>query len=130
MLLIIFMVLLLVVVQVQLPGKYLVEQVGAKDQMGPRDYLPEPTLELARSRRALANLQETLPVFLTLAILSIVLDEQGWLSLVGAGFYFIGRTAHVVCYLRGLSPWRSVSYVIGLIGCLLVAIPLVPHMWN
>lgn len=130
MLLIIFLVLLLVVVQVQLPGRYLIEQVGARDQMGPRDDLPEPTQELARSRRALANLQETLPVFLTLAILSIVQGEQGWLSLVGAGLYFVGRTAHVVCYLRGLSPWRSVSYLAGLIGCLLVAMPLVPHMWN
>jgi uncharacterized MAPEG superfamily protein len=130
MLLIIFLVLLLVVVQAQLPGKYLVDQVGARDQMGPRDNLPEPTLQLARSRRALANLQETLPVFLALAILSIVLGEQGWVSLVGAALYFVGRTAHLVCYLRGLSPWRSISYLAGLIGCLLVAIPLVPHMWN
>lgn len=130
MLLIIFLVLLLLLVQVFLPGRYLAEQVGNRAQMGPRDELPEPTLELARSRRALANLQETLPMFLTLAILSIVLGEQGWLSLAGAGLYLIGRIAHVVCYMRALSPWRSFAFMAGLIGVVLIAIPLVPHIWR
>lgn len=130
MLLIIFLVLLLLLVQVFLPGRYLAEQVGNRAQMGPRDELPAPTLELARSRRALANLQETLPMFLTLAILSIVLGEQGWLSLAGAGLYLIGRIAHVVCYMRALSPWRSFAFMAGLIGVVLIAIPLVPHIWR
>jgi len=130
MLLIIFLVLILLLVQVMLPGRYLTEQVGAAAQTGPRDDLPEPTRDLARSRRALANLQETLPVFLTLAILSIVLGEQGWLSVVGAGAYFIARSCHVVCYMRGLSPWRSICFLIGLIGNLAMAIPLVPHIWS
>lgn len=130
MLLIIFLVLLLLLVQVFLPGRYLTEQVGTEAQMGPRDDLPEPTQALARSRRALGNLQETLPIFLTLAVLSIVLGEQGWLSLVGAGLYFIGRAAHVVCYIRGLSPWRSFSFLAALLGTVLMAIPLVPHIWG
>ena len=130
MLLIILLVLLLLLVQVFLPGRYLVEQVGNDAQMGPRDDLPEPTQELARSRRALANLQETLPMFLTLAILSIVLGEQGWLSLAGAGLYLVARTAHVVCYMRGLSPWRSYCFLAGLIGVAVMVVPLVPHIWS
>lgn len=130
MLLIIFLVLLLLLVQVGLPGRYLTEQVGTDAQMGPRDDLPEPTTELARSRRALANLQETLPIFLTLAILSIVLGEQGWLSLAGGVLYFVARTAHVYCYMRGLSPWRSLCFLASLVGNLLMAVPLVPHLWS
>lgn len=130
MLLFIFLVLLLVLVQVFLPGRYLTEQVGPELQVGPRDDLPEPTRELARSRRALANLQETLPVFLTLAILSIMLGEQGWISLVGAALYLAGRIGHVICYMRGLSPWRSVCFLVALVGCLVVAVPLVPHIWS
>lgn len=130
MLLIIFLVLLLLLVQVGLPGRYLSAQVGNDAQMGPRDDLPEPTRELARSRRALANLQETLPIFLTLAILSIVVGEQGWLSLVGAALYFVARSAHVYCYIRGLSPWRSLCFLASLVGNLLIAIPLVPHIWG
>lgn len=129
MLLLIFLVLLLLLIQVMLPGNYLTRQVGTKDQMGPRDHLPEPTLELSRSRRALANLQETLPIFLTLAILSIVLGEQGWLSLVGGTLYLLGRASHVVCYMKALSPWRSLSFLVALIGCVLMALPLIPHIW-
>ena len=129
MLLLIFLVLLLLLVQAQLPGKFLTDQIGTQGQMGPRDSLPEPSIPLGRSRRALANLQETLPVFLTFGVLSIVLGEQGWLSLVGGALYFLGRCVHVVCYMRGLSPWRSVSYLVAVIGLLLMVIPLVPHIW-
>jgi uncharacterized MAPEG superfamily protein len=105
-------------------------QVGNAIQTGPRDDLPEPTRALARSRRALANLQETLPVFLTLAVLSIVLGEQGWLSLAGGAVYFLGRSGHVVCYLRGLTPWRSICFLLGLLGTAAMAIPLIPHIWS
>jgi uncharacterized MAPEG superfamily protein len=129
-LLIIFLVLFLLMVQAALPGRYLSEQVGNDAQMGPRDDLPEPSRELARSRRALANLQETLPIFLTFAILSVALGEQGWLSLVGAGLYFMARVAHVICYMRGLSPWRSISFLLSMLGNLMLAIPLVPYLWN
>jgi uncharacterized MAPEG superfamily protein len=129
-LLIIFAVLLLLLVQVALPGRYLTMQVGNETQIGPRDDLPEPSRELARSRRALANLQETLPIFLTLAILSIMLGEQGWLSLAGAVLYFLARSAHAYCYMKGLTPWRSLSFLIGLLGNLLMALPLLPHLWS
>lgn len=130
MLLIIFLVLVLLLVQVQLPGSYLTKQVGMEAQVGPRDNLPEPTTELARSRRALANLQETLPIFLTLAVLSLVLGEQGWLSLIGAAVYFVARAIYVYCYMKALSPWRSICFLVALIGTVLMAIPLVPHIWS
>lgn len=130
MLLIIFLVLLLLLVQVGLPSRYLTEQVGTQAQMGPRDNLPAPSRELARSRRALGNLQETLPIFLVLAVLSIVLGEEGWLSIFGGGLYFVARVLHAYCYMRGLAPWRSVSFLAGLLGNVLLAIPLVPHIWS
>lgn len=129
MLLIILLVLALTVVQALLPGKFLTEQVGPAAQMGPRDELPPPSLMLARSRRALANLHETLPVFLTLAVLSIVLGEQGWLSLAGAALFLVGRAVHVVCYLKALSPWRSLAFSVAFVGLLLLVVPLVPHIF-
>ena len=129
MLLIILLVLVLTVVQALLPGKYLTDQVGPEAQMGPRDDLPPPSQMLARSRRALANLHETLPVFLTLAVLSIVLGEQGWLSLLGAALFLLGRVVHVVCYLKALSPWRSIAFSVAFLGLIALAIPLVPHIF-
>ena len=130
MLLVIFLVLILLFVQAFLPGKFLTDQIGPRGQMGPRDDLPEPSRELGRARRALANLQETLPIFLTLAVLSIVLGEQGWLSIAGAVVYLIGRIAHVICYMRALAPWRSMSFLVSLIGNAMIAIPLIPHIWG
>ena len=130
MLLIIFLVLFLLLIQVALPGHYLTEQVGRDRQIGPRDDLPEPSQDLGRSRRALANLQETLPIFLTLALLSIMLGEQGWLSLAGAALFLVARSAHLYCYMRGLAPWRSVSFLASLLGNLLLAVPLLPHLWR
>lgn len=130
MLLLIFLVLLLLMVQASLPGRYLAEQVGNEAQMGPRDDLPPPSRELARARRALANLQETLPIFLTLAVLSIVLDEQGWLSLAGGAVYLLARIGHAYCYMRGLSPWRSICFLVSIIGLALLAMPLFPHLWR
>ncbi|SEQ43716.1 Uncharacterized conserved protein, MAPEG superfamily [Devosia sp. YR412] len=130
MLAVIFLVLLLLLVQAALPGRYLSAQVGNDAQMGPRDDLPEPSRELARSRRALANLQETLPIFLVLAVLSIILGEEGWLSVLGAAMYFLARVAHLYFYMKGISPWRSVAFLVALIGTLLIAIPLVPHLWD
>ncbi|WEK05819.1 MAG: MAPEG family protein [Candidatus Devosia phytovorans] len=130
MLLLIFLVLLLLLFQVMQPGRYLSLQVGNDAQMGPRDDLPEPSRELARSRRALANLQETLPVFLTLAVLSLVLGEAGWLSIVGGALYLFGRVAHYPCYMNALAPWRSIAFLVALIGCVVMAIPLVPHIWS
>lgn len=130
MLLMIFLALLLLLIQVFMPGYYLTQQVGPEAQMGARDDLPEPSQALGRARRALANLQETLPIFLVLALLAIMLGEEGWLALAGAAVFLLGRAAHVVCYMAGLSPWRSIGFTIALLGLLLMALPLLPHIWS
>jgi len=130
MLLIIFLVLILVLVQNMLPGMMLTRQVGAQAQMGSRDDLPEPTPELKRARKALTNLQESLPIFLTLAILSIVLGEEGWLSVLGATVFLLCRAIYPVFYLRAMSPWRSLAFLGGLLGMLIMAVPLLPHLWS
>lgn len=129
MLLVILLVLALLLYVSGLPGQYLTRQVGMEAQIGPRDDLPPPSRELKRARAALRNLQETLPIFLTLAVLSIILGEQGWVSLIGAWVYFVARVAHVVCYLKGLSPWRSIAFLFAMLGIFAMAFPIVPHVW-
>jgi uncharacterized MAPEG superfamily protein len=129
-LLLIFLVLLLVLYQSGLPAQYLTRQVGVEAQIGPRDDLPEPTIEIARARRAFNNLQETLPIFLTLAVLSIIYQESGWLSLLGAGLYFVARVVHFLCYMRGLTPWRSIAFGFSMLGIFITAVPIIPHLWS
>jgi uncharacterized MAPEG superfamily protein len=130
MLLIVLAGLLLLLVMSFVPGAYLTKQVGAERQMGPRDDLPEPTPELARARRAFANLQETLPIFLTLGVLSVVLGEEGWLSIGGGLIYLVARAAHPICYIKALSPARSIAYTVGMLGLVAMAVPVIGHLWG
>lgn len=108
--------LALLLLQGGLIGSLITQQVGTANQMGPRDDLPEPTVELARARRALANLQETLPIFLTLGVLVIVYDVEGWLVHLGGTLYLTGRIAHLVSYMKALTPWRSIAFGVAMAG--------------
>ena len=51
------------------------------------------------------------------------------MALAGAAIYLLGRVGHVVSYMAGLSPWRSVCFSIGLLGLVLMALNLLPHIW-
>lgn len=121
--------LVLLLVQGGLVGRLLDRQVGRKAQMGNRDALPEPTVDLARARRALANLQETLPVFLTLGVLLIVYRIEGWAVHLGGVLYVAGRVAHLVCYMQGLTPWRSLAFLVAMAGIFCLAAALVAGIW-
>ncbi|MET0436777.1 MAG: MAPEG family protein [Devosia sp.] len=44
--------------------------------------------------------------------------------------YLLGRVAHYPCYMKGLAPWRSIAFLVALIGTVVMAIPLVPHIWG
>jgi len=107
-----------------IPGQALTKQVGTKEQMGPRDNLPPPSQELVRARNTLANFLETLPIFITLALLTLHFGVAEGLATIGAYVYLAARIVHAVCYLRGLSPWRSIAYLISLIGLIMIAVPL------
>ncbi len=68
-------------------------------------------------------------MFLTLAILSIVLGEQGWLSLAGAGLYLAVARRMWCVTCAALAP--GVRLLSGRADRIAVmAIPLVPHIWS
>lgn len=108
--------LLLLLVQGGLIGSLLTRQVGSSNQMGNRDTLPEPTVELGRARRAMTNFQETLPIFLTVSVLLIVFRIDWWLVHLGAILYLAGRIGHLFCYMKGLTPWRSIAFGVAMAG--------------
>lgn len=120
----IFAALALLLFLAGLTGSLLTKQVGSADQMGTRDALPEPTVALGRARRALANFQETLPIFLTIALLIVFYRVGGWTVHVGGMLYVTGRLAHVYCYMKALSPWRSIAYLASMAGILLLVVAL------
>jgi len=86
-----------------------------------RDEEVETSVTFQRIKRAAANLQETLPIFLTLALLSIFMDVDNtqaataWLAL---------RVIHLACYSFGFAMFRSLSWVGSVIALIIMAMEL------
>ena len=89
----------------------------AKYLAGPRD-LPMENISpsVARAKRAANNLLETLPVFLTLAVLSIIMDAQiAELAAIWLGL----RVAYVFAYLLHIDYIRTLIWF-GSVFCLIM----------
>ena len=87
-----------------------------------RDQEVETSVTYQRAKRAAANLHETLPIFVALALLSMVMDidntqaATAWLAL---------RVVHVICYTMGFAKLRSLSWVGSVIALIAMAMKLV-----
>lgn len=74
--------------------------------------------QVIRAAKVWANDLENIPMFFALGGLAIALEAATlpvlWLSVV----FTVARVLHTLAYLRGLQPWRTLFYGIGVI-CLL-----------
>ncbi len=99
-------------------------QVGPRYAMGPRD-TPRSLKGLAgRLQRALTNHFEGLILF-TIAVLVVHLSGSANSASAWAAWAYLGaRVAYVPAYAFGLSPWRSLIWMVGLFATLtLLLIP-------
>ena len=84
--------------------------------------MPETSVMAGRAIRAAANLQESLPAFLALALLSMHLS----VDLTGLAFWWlILRVAHLITYVAGIALLRTLSWIGSLITLIMMAIALV-----
>lgn len=83
--------------------------------IGNREDSIQETPLLSRAKRAGSNLQESLPAFLALALLSMILKID---VTNAACWWLIFRVAHGVCYLGGIKYLRTLAYF-GSIGSLI-----------
>ncbi|MDD2004810.1 MAPEG family protein [Pseudomonas putida] len=74
--------------------------------------------QVIRAAKVWANDLENIPMFFALGGLAVALEAVTlpvlWLSVV----FTVARVLHTLAYLRGLQPWRTLFYGIGVI-CLL-----------
>lgn len=124
--------LLLLLVQTLLPPaiRYLTNgrplRVNLSFALGPRD-TPVPTVPAAeRASRALANLMESLPVFITLALLVLILGADGPIPRTGAAIYVVARLVYVPSYVFGIAFVRSLLWALAWVGLLLMASAVLP----
>ena len=116
---------LLLLVQLTLPST-LGLMTGATSLnylVGPRDEpMANMPISVARANRAANNLVETLPVFLTLAVLSIMMEAQTtelaaiWLGL---------RVAYVFAYLAHVNHIRTLIWFGSVVCLILMGLELV-----
>jgi uncharacterized MAPEG superfamily protein len=115
-------VLVLALIQILLFDVARTGQYGLKWNMSPRDQTDMPPLSDMAKRldRAQANLFETLPIFIGAVLIAYVSGRANDLTALGAHIYLFGRIAYVPLYAYGISPWRSLAWVISLVGLLMV----------
>jgi uncharacterized MAPEG superfamily protein len=129
MILIVLLVLALFVVQTMLPNRFREpapsgESGGLATSLGPRDHQPPLTVVGGRAARALANMQEALPVFLALALMNMIAGTAAAMALTGGWVFFIARLLYVPAYLSGVPVIRTLIWVAGWVGLVMMLIPL------
>ena len=84
--------------------------------------MPETSIMAGRANRAATNLQESLPAFLALALLSMHLS----VDLTGlAVWWLILRVAHLITYIAGIALLRTLSWLGSLVALVMMAFALV-----
>src|SRR5688572_32564302 len=123
-------VLALFVLQTLLPAscRYLFSGPGVAARLtvalGSRDAQPAQTRMGERAQRALTDLFESLPVFLTLALLLVMRAPASELGLQGAWLFAIMRAVYVPAYLSGVFGVRSLVWAGGLAGLVMMLVAL------
>ena len=133
MVVLVLLVLALFVVQTLLPGRFrepvapgapgkLAENVGNRDHMRPL------TVTGQRAARALANMHEALPVFLGLALMNMIVAPDATQAKTGALVFLVARALYAGVYIAGVPVVRTLLWVVGWAGLVLMLLPLLDRM--
>lgn len=86
------------------------------DHLRGKDNPPPLSKHGARAARALNNLQESLPVFLVLAILLEMGGSVSDSAILGAQVFLVGRVLFVPAYLTAVAGVRSLMWLVAVVG--------------
>jgi uncharacterized MAPEG superfamily protein len=133
MIMLILAVLALFIIHTLLPARFREPPPSGesswKYRLGPRDEPRAYTVIGGRAARALANLQEALPVFVTLALLNLILGTgEASVAIAGATTFLVARALYLVAYLAGVSYWRTLIWIAGVVGLAFMVVPIVAKM--
>ncbi len=88
--------------------------------LGARDEQPPLSEVGRRAERALDNMHEALPVFLTLAVLHLVQRTPGDLPNAGAAVFLVARVIYLPAYMSGITGLRSAVWVVSWVGLIMM----------
>ena len=133
MVLVILLVLALFVLQTLLPGRFREAPApGAEsrltENLGPRDHMRPLTVVGQRCARALANLQEAMPVFLGLALMNLIVAPLASLAIIGGWVFLIARIVYLPLYMAGIPVVRTIAWATSWVGLILMLVPLLDRI--
>jgi len=74
--------------------------------------------QVTRAARAWANDLESIPAFFALGGLAVAMSAHASTTVLLSVVFTVARVLHTQAYLKGVQPWRTVFYGVGIL-CLL-----------
>jgi uncharacterized MAPEG superfamily protein len=93
--------------------------------VGNRDNPPEMSVVASRLDRAKNNMSESLPIFLALALLSLVKGGDTSAVAHAATIFLVARVVYVPAYVSGIPLLRSLVWLVGVASLAMMASPLI-----
>lgn len=116
---------LLTFVQVLIAAASANQAVGLNTLAGNREGMAELTGFAGRARRAHLNMIENIVLFTALVLVAAVAGKANAMTAMGALIFFWARLIYAVIYLLGI-PWlRTLSWVVSVIGMVMIAVQLI-----
>jgi uncharacterized MAPEG superfamily protein len=98
--------------------------VKLKFAAGSRDEPMQFTVGYERAKRAQRNYEESLPFFLTLALLLLYTENTEALASRGAMVFLIARMAYLPTYVAGIPMVRTLVWLVSWAGLVMMGIAL------
>ena len=96
-----------------------------KDMLGPRDQISDGRLA-ARAKRANQNMIEAMVMHAPLVLAVVLVDRANELSALGGWLFVAGRAAYAPLYWLGVPVLRTLAWIVGLAGTVLVLVQVLP----
>lgn len=115
---------ILAFVLIMIPANVRIMQYGLAAGVGNRDEPRTLSGWGARADRASANMLENLPLFAILVLVAHAAGISNHNTVLGTQLFFLGRLAHAVIYILGITWLRTLAYLVAVAGMVLVALAL------
>lgn len=94
----------------------IIRAVGNDTMLGAKDPETDTPLLILRARRASANLQESLPIFLTIGVLAVIGGAEMETAIQPVATLWLGlRVVYLLLYLANTGITRTIIWVLSVI---------------
>lgn len=115
----------LTVVQVLVAVMGAFKQVGLMKLVGNREGMPEILGWAGRAERAHLNMVANLVLFAALVLVAVATGKTNETTVLGAQLFFWSRVAYAIIYVAGITWLRTLSWLVSVIGLILIFVQLV-----